>query len=101
MAQALIAGQQVDVPPTRHLRQPSYWNDEGLGRWNEELAERVAAALAKEFGNDVAEALIAALAMRVAATATVHRPLDARRGPLQRLERRLRKSVDTFNRQFG
>ena len=100
MTQALIAGQPVDVPPTRHLRQPSYWH-EGPEIWNEELAERAAAVLAKDFGNDVTKALIAALAMRLAATAMAHRPLDDRRGPLQRFERRLRKSVDTFNRQFG
>ena len=100
MTQALIAGQLVDVPPSRCLRQPSY-RHEGPEIWNEELVERAAAALAKELGNDVAEELIAALAMRVAATATVHRPSGTRRGPLQRFERRLRKSVDTFNRQFG
>ena len=100
MTRALIAGQQVDVPPTRHLRQPPY-RHEGPEIWNEELAERAAAALAKELGNDVAKALIAAVAVGLATSAMETRSLDTRRGPLQRFQRRLRKTVDTFNRQFG
>ena len=99
MAKAQIAGQQVDVPSTRHLRQPSYW-PEGPELWDEALVEQVPAALAKEFGNDVAEELMAALAMGLAASVMDASPLD-RRSPLQQFERRLRKSVNTFNRQFG
>lgn len=99
MAQALIAGQRVDVPPTRHLRRRSY-RHEGPERWNEELAERAAAALAKEFGNDVEEWTAALVAMRLAASAAAPRP-DTRKNPMRRFERRLRKSVNTFNRRFG
>lgn len=99
MAQALIAGQRVDVPSSRSLRQP--WHGAGLGRRNEELAERAAAALAEEIDDDVAEELIAALGAHLAANAMDTRLPGTRRSPLQRFERRLCKSVDTFNRQFG
>ena len=100
MIQAPIAGQPVDVPPTRRLRQPWPPGQENL-RWNEDLVEEAVAALSKEVGNDMAQALITAMVARLVANAMEARLLATRTSPLQRFERRLRKSVDTFNRRFG
>ena len=100
MLQVPIAGQPVDVPPTRRLRQP--WPpDHENPRWNEDLVEKAVAALSKEVGNDMAQALITAMVARSIASAMDTHLLATRKSPLQRFERRLRKSVDTFNRRFG
>lgn len=95
MAQAPIAEQPVDVPTTRRLRQPWPRGQESP-RWSEDL-ERAAAALPEE----VAQAMIAVMAARLVASAMDARLPATRTSPLQRLDRRLRESVDTFNRQFG
>ena len=100
MIQAPIAGQPVDVPPTRRLRQPWPPDQESL-RWNEDLVEKAMAALSKEVGNDMAQALITAMVARSVASAMYARLVGSRTSALQRFERRLRKSVDTFNRRFG
>ena len=99
MAQAHIAGQPVDVPPSRRLRQPWPQGQESL-RWNEGL-ESAAAALSEEVGNDVAQALLTVMAARLVASSMDARLLANRTSPLQRFERRLRRSAETFNRQFG
>ena len=59
------------------------------------------AALSKEVGNDMAQALITAMVTRSVASAMDARLLATPTSTLQRFERRLRKSVDTFNRRFG
>ena len=100
MIQAPMAGQPVDVPPTRRLRKPWPPGQENL-RWNEDLVKKALAALSKEVGNDMAQALLAAMVARLVANAMDTRLSATRTSPLQRFERRLRKSVDTFNRRFG
>lgn len=92
-------GQPVDVPSSRLLRQPWSHTQEAPVS-NEGLAEEAAAALS-EIDDDAAEELIAALVTHLAANAMDARLRGTRSSPLQRFERRLRKSVDTFNRQFG
>ena len=100
MLQAPMAGQPVDVPPTRRLHQP--WPpDQENPRWNEDLVEKAVAALSKEVGNDMAQALITAVVARSVASAMDARLLATPTSALQRFECRLRKSVDTFNRRFG
>ena len=63
--------------------------------------KKAVAALSKEVGNDMAQALLAAMVARSIASSMDTRLLGTRRSSLQRFERRLRKSVDTFNRRFG
>ena len=99
MSRVPIAEQPVEVPTTRRLRQPWPRSQESL-RWSDDL-ERAAAALPEEVSNDVAQALITVMAARLVASAMDARLLADRTSPLQRFERRLRKSTDTFNRQFG
>ena len=92
MTQMPISDQLLDVPSSRLLREP--WpRQQALVRWSEELAE--------EIDDDVAEELLSTLIAYLAASAVDTRLLTARTSPLQRFERRLRKSVDRFNRQFG
>ena len=59
----------------------------------------LSAALSEE--PDVSDEFALALAACLAASAMDARQRAPRTSPLQRFERRLRKSVDTFNRQFA
>lgn len=100
MAQAPISGSPVDVPPTRRLRQPWPQHQEELRR-REKLAEEAAAEFAEAIGKDLVDEFIAAMVAGIVASRMDARLLASRTSSLQRFERRLHKSVDTFNRQFG
>lgn len=95
-----IAGQPLDVPSSRRLRKPWPMPENALARWSEELAEDAAAAL-EDIDRDTADELIAALVAHLAASYVDAHLRATRTRPVHWFERRLCKSVDTFNRQFG